>query len=399
MSTKKTDINYEDILTIEKGKLTGITDGNYKEIVLPSTVKSIAKGAFGSVKIKKLILPGTLKKIAAQNFKGSTGISEIVISNGTDSIGKEAFVGCKALKNVTLSDSITEIGEKAFKDCIKLTEIVIPSSVNTLGESVFSGCKSLTDITFNNSKLSFINFDKLLMDCKKLTNICMAENSCFSSQNGMIIDKETDSIIFIAEGIQELILPETVKEATISSKVKKLTIEFVPKSKSDIIIDTTSIDTIDFTVIDKTYSFDLEHEKYCLEKYGYYYSRKELYPQKKDQVLKLLNDIINIIFSGEIIDKKLGEAVYSGWSDIVTIIEPLLNLRISLSEAVAEIYGIDKYTFFDKLFEPVVSQGSDFDVADDLHKEIIKFFSDNPDKITYIEHFPELKSEIESAGK
>lgn len=109
MATKKTEINYDEILTIEKGKLVSVTDGSYKELSLPSTVKSIAKDAFGSAKIKKLILPESIKKIMGQNFKANPGITEIVISTGTESIGKEAFSGCKSLKKVTLPDSLTEL--------------------------------------------------------------------------------------------------------------------------------------------------------------------------------------------------------------------------------------------------------------------------------------------------
>ena len=103
---------------------------------------------------------------------------------------------------------------------------------------------------------------------------------------------------------------------------------------------------------DKTYSFNIAHEKYCLKKYAYCLRDNEMYPKEKEQVIELINDIISIMLSGNVSNKYFGKAVYSGWSGSVEIIEPMLDLRIALSEAVSEIYGVDKYAFFDKLLNP-----------------------------------------------
>lgn len=395
MATKKNEINYDEILTIEKGKLTRVAEGTYKELVLPSTIKSIAKDAFGTAKIKKLVLPESLKKIIGQNFKGNPGITEIVICNGTESIGKEAFAGCKSLKKVSLPETVTEIGDKAFKDCAKLIEINIPHSVKSLGAAVFSGCKVLSTITFDRCEISCIDFDSLFKDCKKLISINMIDCSSYNSENGIIFNKAMDMIDFIGEGVKELALPDTITDITVTNKIKKIILSIVPNTKRNIEIETTSIDDIEFIAGGKTYTFNLENEKYSLEKYAYHYSRDELYPKKKEQVLYLLNSIINIIVSGDCSDNDLGKAVYSGWSGSVEIIEPMLTLRISLSEAVSEIYGLNKIDVFDKLFEPVITQDDDFDLANELHNEILNFFNENPKMLIYLEHFSSLKNEIE----
>lgn len=392
MATKKTEINYDEILTIEKGKLVSVTDGSYKELSLPSTVKSIAKDAFGSAKIKKLILPESIKKIMGQNFKANPGITEIVISTGTESIGKEAFSGCKSLKKVTLPDSLTEIGEKAFKDCAKLTEITIPSSVKTLGDACFSGCKALSNVTFDKTEIKGLDFGRLLKDCKKLLNVNMIDSSFYNSVNGIIFDKDMKDIIFVGEGVKEITLPDNISHTTISSKIKKLNINYTPNTNKSIEIDTTSIDDIEFIVAGKTFQFNLEKAKYSLEQYGYHYFTKELYPKKKDQVIELLNDIVNIMFTGKCADN-FGKAIYSGAGGYEEIIEPMIELRIALSEAVSDIYGVDRNDFFTKLFEPVVNQ-NDIDVADDLRNEVIRFFIDNPDKRTYLISFPELQKKM-----
>ena len=393
MATKKTEINYDEILTIEKGKLIGIVEGNYKEIILPSTIKSIAKDAFGSAKIKKLILPESIKKIMGQNFKANPGITEIVISTGTESIGKEAFSGCKSLKKVTLPDSLREIGEKAFKDCAKLTEITIPSSVKTLGDACFSGCKALSDVTFNKTEIKGIDFGRLFKDCKKLMNVNMIDSSFYNSVNGIIFDKDMKDIIFVGEGVKEITLPDNISHTTISTKIKKLIINYTPNTKMSIEIDTTSIDDFEFIVAGKTFQFNLEKAKYSLEKYGYHYFTKELYPKKKEQVIELINDIVNIMFTGKCADN-FGKAIYSGAGGYEEIIEPMIELRIALSEAVSDIYGVDRNDFFTKLFEPVVDQ-NDIDVAEELHNEVTCYFTNNPDKRIYLTSFPELLKEIE----
>ena len=54
----------------------GVAEESYNDIELPLTVKSIAKGALGSYKIKKLILSKSIKKIIEQNFKANPEIAE-----------------------------------------------------------------------------------------------------------------------------------------------------------------------------------------------------------------------------------------------------------------------------------------------------------------------------------
>ena len=117
---KTANINYDEILTIKNGCLTEIVNDNYGEMILPDTVKKIQKGVFEIVKIKRLVLPSSLRRIMNNNFENAVNVSEIVISEETEEIGKGVFIGAKGLKKVTVSGSVKFIGEKAFKDCTKL---------------------------------------------------------------------------------------------------------------------------------------------------------------------------------------------------------------------------------------------------------------------------------------
>lgn len=71
-------------------------------------------------------------------------MSEVIIPNSVVSIGKLAFGGCKTLNKITLPDSIKSIGELAFSSCTSLTDVTIPESVTTMGGWVFGYIPSIT---------------------------------------------------------------------------------------------------------------------------------------------------------------------------------------------------------------------------------------------------------------
>lgn len=113
-------------LVIEKGTLKAV-GAKHKELILPEGITAIAKNVFADTKVKKLVLPGTLKKISGECFRGANGINEVVISQGTESVGAKAFYTCKNIKSVLIPDSVKTIGDKAFKDCEKLASVTAGS--------------------------------------------------------------------------------------------------------------------------------------------------------------------------------------------------------------------------------------------------------------------------------
>ena len=137
--------------------------------------------------------------IADQAFYGCRNLTSITIPNSVTSIGDWAFEDCSSLTSVAIPDSVTSIGSAAFSGCSSLTSVTIPDSVTSIGWSAFSGCSSLTSITIPDSVTSIDNhaFD----GCSKLNQINVdTANTVYSSENGVLFDKDKTELIRYPEG-------------------------------------------------------------------------------------------------------------------------------------------------------------------------------------------------------
>ena len=132
------------ILTKYSGKKTTVT--------IPAKVKGypvteIGSGVFeGNKKLKKVVLPASIKKIGARAFKNCTGLKSVSVNKaGTlpgslTEIGQEAFYGAKGIKELTLPNKLTKIGARAFAKSV-LQRVFMPASVKSIGTGAFEGCK------------------------------------------------------------------------------------------------------------------------------------------------------------------------------------------------------------------------------------------------------------------
>jgi Leucine-rich repeat (LRR) protein len=94
-------------------------------------------------------------------------------------IGERAFYSCRNVTDITIPDSVTTIGSGAFSSCNSVINFIIPHSVTQIGTSAFEFCSSLTAIDVD------IN------------------NESYSSQNGVLFDKEKTSLIHYPPAKQE----------------------------------------------------------------------------------------------------------------------------------------------------------------------------------------------------
>jgi hypothetical protein len=237
---------------IEGLTVTGIGEDAFYEcigvtnVTIPSSVRSIGDGAFYGSGLGCLTIPGTVTNIGVLAFQNCTSLINVTIGNGVTSIEASAFNGCLALANIAIPGSVTGIGPFAFCSCLSLTNVTIPTGVASIGDAAFSscyglasvtipgtvisigedafdGCVSLTNLTISNGVTSIGN--EAFQDCNSLTNVMIpasvasiganafracfgltaitvdAQNSNYSSVNGVLFDQSKTTIIQFPNGL------------------------------------------------------------------------------------------------------------------------------------------------------------------------------------------------------
>ena len=174
-TSKKAADTPTDVFNIQSGRLKGLSGNDFKEIILTDNVTNIDKGAFLSVKVKKLLLSGSLKKLTGQVFKDCTGLAEVVISEGTESIGKEAFRGCTSLKGQHIDIKTTSVNILNFIHKGKTYTIDILEAKDMLDYAPFDFITSRLFPRKKEATLNLINgiVDIIIKgDIKSYTNYC-----------------------------------------------------------------------------------------------------------------------------------------------------------------------------------------------------------------------------------
>lgn len=172
------------------------SEASVTEIILPSTVTYVARGAFvkcASLKtvsfkpaasgetpatlvladsifnecnaVERVVLPARLSSDTdfVSVFTGNTSVKDIDIEAGgafgsvdgliTGGTGYSTVLYCPKGKTgvngvYTLPANIVAIGTKAFEGCLELREVRIPDDVTEIGAYAFQGCENLSKIVF-----------------------------------------------------------------------------------------------------------------------------------------------------------------------------------------------------------------------------------------------------------
>lgn len=132
------DFSY-DLSDDGKGiKITGYT-GNGGRVVIPSTIEDMPV-----VEIRNIAFlgynPNSNKYFPANN------ITEIIVPSSVTVIGKGAFQWNNNLTKVTLPDGIKVLEDRVFNDCVKLTSVNLPAELEVIGLEVFSNCGELNNL-------------------------------------------------------------------------------------------------------------------------------------------------------------------------------------------------------------------------------------------------------------
>lgn len=163
-------------------------------------------------------VPDGIKYIADGAFSGCSELTEVFLPNSVIEIGSAAFYNCKKLHNVTFPASISKIGREAFAQCESLCRPIyddslfyklptsftghydIPDGIKSISEYAFEDSKGVTSLSlpktlekippsciYNNNKL-----EKIIVD---------NNNPFFSSENGVLFNKDKSKLLLVPNGI------------------------------------------------------------------------------------------------------------------------------------------------------------------------------------------------------
>ncbi len=154
--------------------LDGLGDCEDSEIFIISVyngapVKEISENVFsGKSNINKIIIPGSVTKIAEGAFFGCSDLAEIVVDKTNQSFmasnsalytkdGKTLlyYAGAAASTSVEILDGVEKISDNAFNGSNNLVTITLPASVRTIGDSAFANLAKLRSIHLVGTKASW----------------------------------------------------------------------------------------------------------------------------------------------------------------------------------------------------------------------------------------------------
>ncbi len=185
---------------------------------LPKSITAIGDFAFaGRKKLKKILLPKNVQRIGQKTFADCEELFSLEIEDarcdtvyGLTSIGDYAFSCCKKLKKIVLPSSLKTIGKESFALCSNLKEIHIPMSVQSIGSLAFYGCGTLEKITVdqNNRCYDSRNHCNAIIDTKAHLLIAGCKNTIIPRGVRTI----GEGAFCEVKGIKNIILPKGVEE-------------------------------------------------------------------------------------------------------------------------------------------------------------------------------------------
>jgi hypothetical protein len=132
-----------------QGKIVEFPGGIGGSYVVPSSVKTIAAGAFQNcANIENVSLPAGMTSLGGGAFAGCASLGDIVLPGSITNFGAYAFEACYGLTNAVIENGVTNIGSCAFYYCTALSDITIPESVVSIESNAFFECYSLSNLMF-----------------------------------------------------------------------------------------------------------------------------------------------------------------------------------------------------------------------------------------------------------
>ena len=91
-----------------------------------------------SKNLTSVTIPSTVKSLAYGAFRDCTGLKSVTLPNTLESLEQFCFENCKRLGSITIPESVTTIDDACFSQCVSLTSIfMLPPTPPTTGSKVF----------------------------------------------------------------------------------------------------------------------------------------------------------------------------------------------------------------------------------------------------------------------
>ena len=169
---------------------------------IPEGVERIARDAFvGAERLKKLVLPASLKEIGASAFV-KAAIDEIDIPEGVTKLEAYTFQYCENLHKVTLPQSLTSIGHAALSHCA-YKELDIPNSVTHIEDYACDCCEYLETLTIGSGvrHIGYAAFE----GCRKLSKVVshIPADSLFVIDSSTFNNISPDCILYVPRGAKK----------------------------------------------------------------------------------------------------------------------------------------------------------------------------------------------------
>ena len=94
----------------------------------------------GNEKVKKVVLPESVKTILPDAFRFATSLEELEINGAVESVGVYAIYGCRELKTLRFPEGLKTLSNVAIASCEKLTDVYLPSIVESVESDNFTLC-------------------------------------------------------------------------------------------------------------------------------------------------------------------------------------------------------------------------------------------------------------------
>lgn len=189
-------------VVIEEG-ITSITGAfcehqNLREIVIPSSVKTIGRYTFDHcLSLESVAIPDSVKKIDEYAFSNCKKIENIIIPDSVTEIGDDAFAFCTNLNNISIGKGVTSIGDFAFRETA-LVNVVFPENVVSVSD-VFYGCEKLVSVTVGSGMVDGLEECRNNSDSFK-GYIVSENNPAYYTWDGILFNKEKTELLVYPRG-------------------------------------------------------------------------------------------------------------------------------------------------------------------------------------------------------